>query len=154
MTASVQYWRLPEEEAELVAYLGTAMALPNLSVTSPEELRWEPVSECLRRPGVSFLITPPAFTSAMQVRHGADGYAASVVATPALLYTRGMQGDRWLTSTSLSCEWADFPADFTRWGKRVMQWVRRTVPNWHRYKHHRITAKAEAAREAGVEMMF
>lgn len=56
--------------------------------------------------------------------------------------------------TSFSVDWRDKPADFVRWGKKVMQWVRKVAPGWHRYKHHRITAKAEAARERGMEMVF
>jgi hypothetical protein len=35
-----------------------------------------------------------------------------------------------------------------------MQWVRRVAPGWYKYKHHRITDKAEAARKAGMEMIF
>lgn len=59
-----------------------------------------------------------------------------------------------MRSTALSAQWVDHDAEFVRWGKKVMQWVRRTAPDWYRYKHHRITRKAEAARRAGLEMVF
>ncbi|MEO6771716.1 MAG: hypothetical protein ABI467_01675 [Kofleriaceae bacterium] len=59
-----------------------------------------------------------------------------------------------LYSTALSVEWDDKPGEFVRWGRKVMQWVRRVAPGWHRYKHHRITTKADAARAAGLEMAF
>lgn len=31
---------------------------------------------------------------------------------------------------------------------------RKTAPGWHEYQHHRITPKADAAREAGMEMIY
>ncbi|MGZ3417085.1 MAG: hypothetical protein ACXVEE_04425 [Polyangiales bacterium] len=168
MTASVQYWRLPEEEVDLVTYLQSVeqtMALPLRRVATVEELVWNPIEDALREPDASFLITPARFVPAMQVHRDERGFAASVVTTPALLYSRGIYvTPQCLSSTALSAEWrypavdirtmVDHPADFVRWGKKVMTWIRRSVPDWYRYKHHRITAKAEAARRAGIELMF
>lgn len=167
MTASVQYWRLPEEEADLVAYLqslGPTMALPHRRVAAAADLIWKPVDEALRETDDTFLITPAAFVSEMKVHRNERGYAASAVATSALSYSRGLIVDQQLYSTSLGAEWSyladdgkttiDKPADFIRWAKKVMQWTRRVAPGWHRYKHHRITPKADAAREAGMEMVF
>lgn len=158
MSASVQYWRLPEEEGDMIAYLrslGPVMALPVRRVAAAEQLVWRPVEETLCERDPSFLITLEPFVALMKLHHGEDGVAASVVRTPALLYTRGQLVEpNTLSQTSLSADWEDKPADFVRWGKKVMQWVRRTAPGWHRYKHHRITGKADAARAAGMEMMF
>jgi hypothetical protein len=168
MTASVQYWRLPDEEADLVAYLqslGPTTAIPVRRVARADELVWRPVADALREPDESFLITPAAFAPAMNVHRNDDGFAPDVVTTPALYYARGrLVAPSRLYSTSMSAEWShldvetqstvDKPADFVRWGKKVMQWVRRAAPGWHRYKHHRITPRADAAREAGMEMVF
>jgi len=158
MTASVQYWRLPDEEADIVKYLrstGSIMALPVRRVAKPEDLVWKPVEEALREPDMSFLLTPAELVRQMQVHHDEEGYAASVTKTPALLYSRGqLVTPQRLSATALSAEWEDKPADFVRWGKNVMQWVRKAAPGWHKYKQHRITPKADAAREAGVEMIF
>lgn len=157
MTATVQYWRMPEEEADLVAYLrstGTIMALPVRRVATVEELVWKPIDEALREPDGKFLITLAELVPQMKVHHSEKGFAASVVRTPALFYRRGRLTPQGMTQTSLSAEWSDMPADFVRWGKRVMQWVRTTVPDWHRHKQNRITAKAEAARQAGLEMTY
>jgi hypothetical protein len=146
MTATAQYWRLPEEEADLIAYLrspGSIMALPVRRVASAEQLLWTPVEEALAEPDPSFLITPGSLVGQMELHQDEDGIAPSVVLTPALLYTRGLLQSNTLSQTSLSAEW----------GKKVMQWVRK-VPGWYRYQHHRITAKAEAARAAGMHMMF
>jgi hypothetical protein len=158
MTASVQYWRLPEEEADMIGYMkssGRIMALPLRRVSNVDDLTWRPLDEALREPDLAFLITPEEFVPAMQVHHNEQGFAADVVRTPALHYSRGqLVTPNQLSSTSLSATWADHPADFVRWGRKVMEWVRRTVPDWYKYKHHRITAKAEAARIDGMEMSF
>jgi len=158
MTASVQYWRLPEEEAAMIDYLssrGSVIAMPVRRVASVDQLVWRPVSEALEEPDPTFLITPGKFAADMNVHVDEDGVAANVVTTPALFYARGQFVDqRTLTSTSLSVEWDDKPAEIVRWGRNVMQWVRRVAPGSYRYKHHRITAKADAARAAGMEMVF
>jgi hypothetical protein len=168
MTASVQYWRLPEEEADMLAYLQSVaptVALPVRRVATVEALVWKPIEEALCEPDAAFLITPARFAPEMKVHHNEEGFAADVVATPALLYTRGrFVTQQRLSSTSLCADWdyladddktvVDKPADFVRWGKKVMQWVRRVAPGWHRYKHHRITPKAEQARDTGMEMSF
>jgi hypothetical protein len=156
MTATAQYWRLPEEEADLIAYLrslGSIMALPVRRVVSVEQLVWKPVEEALVEPDPSFLITPEAFVGQMELHQDERGIAPSVVRTTALLYTRGQLVSNTLSQTSLCAEWAGRPAGFVRWGKKVMQWVRK-VPDWHRYQHHRITAMADAARAAGMLVMF
>jgi hypothetical protein len=158
MTATVQYWRLPEEEAAMIDYLsslGSVMAMPVRRVANVEQLVWSPVSEALKEPDPTFLITPEKFAAGMKVYVHEDGVAANVVTTPALFYARGQLVDqRTLTSTSLSVEWDDKPAEFVQWGRKVMQWVRRVAPDWYLYKHHRITKLADAARAAGVEMVF
>jgi hypothetical protein len=158
MTATVQYWRLPEEEQDMVDYLrstGSIMALPVRRVAKPEDLVWKPVDEALLEPDASFLLTLAELVPQMQLHQNEEGYAADVTKTPALLYARGqLVTPQRLSSTSLSAEWDDEPADFVRWGKRVMQWVRRVAPGWHKYKHQRITPKADAAREAGIEMIY
>lgn len=158
MTASVQYWRLPEEEADMIEYLrstGSIMALPVRRVAAADALVWKPIDQALREPDASFLITLAELTAAMQLHHDEEGYMASVTETPALLYSRGqLVAPNRLSSTSFSAEWDDKPDAFVHWGKKVMQWVRKVAPGWYKYKHHHITAKADAAREAGMELLF
>jgi len=48
----------------------------------------------------------------------------------------------------------DLPSDYIRWGKRILQWARRSAPGTYRSKNYRITSKAEAARQAGMEMIW
>lgn len=142
----------------MVAYLqssGSIMGLPARRVATVDELVWKPIDEALREPDGKFLITPAQFVPLMRVHHSEDGVAPSVVTTPALFYRRGqLVTPQRLTLTSLSVEWEDKPADFVRWGKRVMQWVRRIGSGLPRYKYHRITPKAEAARKAGMDMGY
>ncbi|HWO26786.1 MAG TPA: hypothetical protein VNO30_48990 [Kofleriaceae bacterium] len=152
----------------MVAYLQSVaptVALPGRRVARVEDIVWKPIDEALREQDDAFLITPARFAPEMKVHRNEEGFAADVVVTPALLYTRGrLVTPQRLLSTSLSAGWdyladdqktvMDKPADFIRWGKRVMQWVRRVAPSWYRYKHHRITPKAEMARDTGMEMIF
>ena len=52
------------------------------------------------------------------------------MSTPALFYSRGqLVEDKTLSSTSLSVEWDDKPAEFVRWGRKVMRVG--PVPQWH-----------------------
>jgi len=141
------------------------MALPVRRVATPDELVWKPVEEALKEPYDTFLITPARFVSDMKIHRNEDGYSADVVATPALYYSRGnLVTPQRLMTTSFSADWShladdgktvvDKRADFVRWGKNVMQWVRRVAPGWYRYKSHRITPKADARRQAGMEMVW
>ena len=133
MTATVQYWRLPEEEADMIEYLrslGSVMAMPVRTVANVEQLVWRPVEEALREPDPTFLITPQKFVADMKLYSDDQGVAASVVSTPALFYSRGqLVEDKTLSSTSLSVEWDDKPAEFVRWGRKVMRVG--PVPQWH-----------------------
>ena len=142
----------------MVAYLqstGAVVAIPLDRVARREDLAWKPIDVALRDAHGSFLLTPEQLAPQMQVHHDERGYGPDVTTTPALLYTRGqLIAPQRLSSTALSADWEDKPPELVRWGKQVMQWVRRTTPDWHRYKHHRITAKAAAARDAGMEMSF
>jgi hypothetical protein len=172
MTASVQYWRLPDEEGDFVEYLQSlepTMAIPLRTVETPEALVWKPVAEALHDSDNAFLITPSRFVSDMKV-HRIDtpldrGFTASVSATPAIHYSRGrLLKPRRLSSAALSADWThlaedgktvvDKPADFVRWARNVMQWVRRVAPGWYLHKSQRITPKAEEARAAGMEMIM
>jgi hypothetical protein len=166
MTASVQYWRLPDEEVDMIAYLqslGATMAIALRRVPTTSELVWKPIDEALRDPDTSFLIAPAELVSQLKVHHDKDGYLPSVTATPGLIYSRGRVDGNTLSQTSLSANWSyldeadktiDKPAEFVKWGRKVMQWVRRAAPGWYKYKHHRITDKAEAARKAGMEVIW
>ncbi|MEO6775812.1 MAG: hypothetical protein ABI467_22820 [Kofleriaceae bacterium] len=149
---------MPEEEADMIEYLrslGSVMAMPVRTVANVEQLVWRPVEEALQEADPTFLITPQKFVADMKLHIDENGIAANVVTTPALFYSRGqLIEQKTLYSTSLSVEWDDKPAEFVRWGRKVMQWVRRVAPGWYRYKHHRITTNAEAARAAGMEMVF
>lgn len=150
----------------MISYLqlvGPTVAIPIRAVSTEAELAWRPIDVALREPDARFLIAPAALASHLRVSRNEAGYWPSVVKTPALIYSRGHLDGKTMRQTSLSANWSylddanqvvDMPADFVRWGKKVIQWVRRVAPNWHKYKHHRITDKAEAARRAGMEMIF
>jgi hypothetical protein len=171
MSASVKYWRLPEEEREFIEYLNsiepTVALIPDIFLNL-EDPEWEPLEQAFARDASRYLITPARFVSQARVLkvNGANGneFKVDVVASPVLFYYRGrMIAPNRLSSTALSADWSyltedqrtmeDKPADFVRWAKRVMQWVRRVAPGWHQHRAHRITAKAEAARRAGLELI-
>ena len=169
MSLVVAFWRLPEEERELVAYLQTdqeVMAVPNRLVESAEQIIWRPLVATLEERDDSFLIALPAFIPGMKVhRVNSGGVCIDVVSAPALLYRRGTfwRPNRLLptklqVNTSYLAEngrtTIDLPSDYIRWGKRVLQWARRTAPGTYRSKNYRITPKAEAARQGGMEMIW
>src|SRR5438128_9759939 len=108
------------------------MVLPVRRVPTAEEIVWLPVREAFENANPTFLVTPARFAPEMKVRRNAEEFAASVTETPALFYSRGGHTTERMTSTSLCGEWryldddkifVPFPADFVRWGKKVMQWV-------------------------------
>src|SRR5688572_20691232 len=105
MTASVQYWRLPEEESEMIAYLqsvGPTVALPICAVSTEAELAWMPIEVALREPNARFLITPATLASHLKFSRKEDGYWPSVTRTPALIYSRGHLDGKTMRQTSFS----------------------------------------------------
>jgi hypothetical protein len=112
------------------------------------------------------LITPARFIDGVRttwVEGASDtGYSVDIAKSPVLYYRRGALEDKTLSTTALSAEWTylsddgktilDHSADFVRWGKKVMQWVRKAAPLWYEYKAHRLTQKAEDARRAGLQL--
>jgi len=169
MTLSVHYWRLPDEEADLAARLQQEpgiVATPNELVESAKKIVWKPLAKVLAGKGDSFLITLPEFVSQMKIiRVDQDGVCIAVTSAPALLYDRGvfltkkeLLPTALYVSTSYLAEdqrtVVDLPTDFIRWGKRILSWVKRSAPDTHHFKTYRITAKAEAARKAGVQMIW
>ena len=169
MSASVKYWRLPEEEADLLEYLKslepTVVFVPRV-FASAEEVRWVSLAQGFASDSERLFITPQrcldhARTTWIEGPTGA-GYTVDLAKSPVLYYRRGSLRENRLTTTALTAEWTyrtadgktilDHPADFIRWARKVMQWVRRAAPGWYQFKANRITPKAEAARAAGLEL--
>ena len=171
MTASVKYWRLPEEERDFVSFVDSiepAVALAPRTVAKPEQLEWKPLANAFASEEGRYLITLERLLPQIRILEttGTEGpgYKVDVVASPVLMYYRGrMIAPNRLVSSSLSADWQflgedggsmqDQPADFIRWATRVMQWVRNVAPGWYQHNAHRITAKAEAARQSGLELV-
>lgn len=171
MSASVKYWRLPEEERDFIDFLGSLE--PTLAIapgfhSGAGNLRWQSLEEAFASGGDSYLIAPSCFLPQMRTVHSkgteGEGSKISVVASPTVFYYRGrMIAPNRLSASALSADWTflaedgrtleDKPAEFVRWAKKVMQWVRKQAPGWHQHKAHRITAKAEAARLRGLELV-
>jgi hypothetical protein len=167
MSSVVTFWRLPEEEADLVGYLledPAIMAVTNPIVDSPAHIVWKPLEQALREKERTLLITHPELIAQMKLVYvGSEGVRIAITSAPALLYKRGRFLKRnQLLPTTLQVNTSyladdgkttiDLPSDYIRWGKRVLQWARRSAPN--RFKNYRITPKAEAARQAGMEMVW
>lgn len=172
MTASVKYWRVPDEERDFIAFVDSiepAVALVPRTVAKPGELTWRPLAEAFGSDDDHYVITLQRLLPQVRLLVDAEGpsglgYKVDVVASPVLFYYRGrMIAPNRLVSSALSADWRflgedgcsmeDQPADFVRWAKRVMQWVRKQAPGWYQHKAHRITPKAEAARQAGLELV-
>jgi hypothetical protein len=77
-------------------------------------------------------------------------YAVIAFDAPMLMYRRGKWHDKnKLGESALSGQWTtvsadgttliDKPAAFVKWGRKVMNWVRKQTPLWHQYERYRIT---------------
>ncbi|HKE25427.1 MAG TPA: hypothetical protein VKB88_23875 [Bryobacteraceae bacterium] len=160
---------MPDEEARFVQYLESlesTLVFPAAVFSKPEDIRWLPLVEGFQSDQLRLLITPVRFidrvrTTWVQGSLG-EGYSVDIARSPVLFYSRGNLEDNLLYHTSLSSESTylpeggktivDQPAEFNRWAKKVMQWVRKEAPLWYQYKAHRLTERAEAARQAGLEL--
>jgi hypothetical protein len=47
----------------------------------------------------------------------------------------------------------DRPAEFVRWGRKVLGWVRRQAPEWHQYRGYRVTTKVAEAIKSGLQIV-
>jgi hypothetical protein len=166
--ASIYYFRLPEEEADLLERLQQdpdVMATPNRLVESASDIVWRPPATAFEDPETSFLITPSRFIPQMEIiKVDSDGVCIDVTTAPALMYVRGQQ----FTPTKLGVSSVgvktsyyprgsntsrDLPTEYVRWGRRILDWVRRSAPGTYYSKSYRITDKAEAARKAGMQLI-
>lgn len=171
MSASVSYWRLPEEESALVEYLDSlepTVALATHFHTGTESRTWQPLKTAFASGGAAYLIAPTRFLPDMRILQSPDDHGGNnvdIVSSPTLIYARGqMIAPNRLSGSALTADWTHLaedrrtverkPEEFVRWAKKVMQWVRKQAPDWHLYKAHRITARADAARRGGLELVF
>ena len=129
-----------------------------------DHLKPRPVAELLSEANPDrVLLGLPEDADRLYVETGKtrDGtfFGASARTSPFLDYSRGRLLDTHrLSQSNLAGYWSwidpatkqtlDKSDEFVRWARSVMQWVRRSTPEWHLYKNYRITQKvAEAVRE-------
>ena len=168
MTATVKYWRLPGEELDFVRYLESiepTVAFEYTAYPTEAEIAWHPVGSVSPMTDVH-LIAPARFVPdcrAFWRPTPPAGFTIDHTSSPVLYYRPGRFRDgKLLESTAMSADWRylgedrkfhDFPVDFVRWGKRVMQWVRRVAPGWHGHRTNRITPKVQEAQQQGLELV-
>jgi hypothetical protein len=171
MAVTLTFWRLPEEESAFIEFLessGDVVAIPWQKVSDPSLLKPRPLSEVISQDSDAILIglrhtiqNPPINTFRDD---GEESYAVPARDLPMLIYHRGKWNDvNKLRRSNLSGEWTtispdtgrsvDQPEDFVKWGKKVMQWVRKQTPLWHMYKTYRITPRVGEAIKRGVELL-
>src|SRR5262245_60485022 len=134
MGSAVRFWRMPEEETDLVEYLESGeriVAVAYRTFPTPDDVRWLPVREAFASTDYpKFLIAPARFSSAARIewveRYLEQGYAVDAQTSPVLYYKRGEIFDNnRLASTSFNVSWdyltedktviRDHPTDFIRW---------------------------------------
>jgi len=167
MPSVVTFWRLPEEEAEFIDFLtstGEVTWVPWQKVRDRALLEPQPLETLTTEDPDSVLIGLRDTLGEIPVNTLEEGSFA-VVATevPMLIYQRGKwRGPNKLGSSNLSGEWIvltrdgrriDQPEKFVKWGKKVLQWVRRQTPLWHQYERYRITPKVAEAIKNGLELV-
>jgi hypothetical protein len=171
MAVTLTFWRLPEEEAAFMEFLessGDVVAIPWEKVSDPSLLRPRALSEAISQDlnailiGLRDTIQNPSINTFHD--DGKESYAILARDLPMLIYHRGKWRDvNKLGSSNLSGEWTtispdtgrtvDHPEEFVKWGKKVMQWVRKQTPLWHEYKTYRITPRVAEATKRGVELV-
>jgi len=172
MAVTLTFWRLPEEEPAFIDYLsssGDVVAIPWEKVSDRSLLSPRSLSEVIAQDPDAILIglrhsiqDPPPINT---FRDGAEvSYSVPARDLPMLIYHRGKWRDvNKLGGSNLSGEWTaispgtgktvDHPEEFVKWGKKVMQWVRKQTPLWHTYKTYRITPSVDEAIKRGVELV-
>jgi hypothetical protein len=169
MPTVVTFWRLPEEEPEFIEFLsstGDVVWLPWQKVPDRSMLVPRPLDTLTTQDPDSVLLGLRDTLGEIPINTFAEGSRQSfaIVATevPMLIYQRGKwRGQKKLGSSNLSGEWTvvtrdnrriDQPDKFVKWGKKVMQWVRKRTPLWHQYERYRITPKVAEAIKNGLEL--
>ena len=171
MAVTVKFWRLPEEEPAFTEFLessGDIVAIPWQKVSDPSLLRPRPLSEVISQDLNSILIGLRQTIQNPRINtfhdDGKESYAVPAPELPMLIYRRGKWIDvNKLGSSNVSGDWTrissetgrivDHPEEFVKWGKKVIQWLRKQTPLWHDYKTYRITPLVAEAIKRGVELV-
>ena len=171
MASAVTWWRLPEEEEDFITFLESAdstLALPLRTFERKEDVVFRPVRDVLTSDDFPrVLLTPASLAQQAEVIYIdtplRKGYTVSQRKSQVLFYSRGqIIKPNVLSSSAVSADW-DYltedesqrlrqPEEFVKWGKKIMQWVKKKAPGWHQHKNHLVTPKAEAARATGLEL--
>jgi hypothetical protein len=166
MPTVFSFWRLPEEEQDFLAFLdksGGAVAIPFERFRRKEDMVFQPISELLESENPdAVLFSLQNLADQLRIHAVSDDlgtyYTASPMDSSMIAYERGkLSTDRKLGVTSLAAYWkflndadnqfADKPAEFVSWGKRVFRWLRRTAPIRHESDARPCTEKVAKAIE-------
>jgi len=172
MISAVTFWRFPEEEDEFVRFLlssGQIVAVPKGKVRDKSLLTPIPLTELLQQNPPQILLWLPTLVKGLPIRSYSeeDGESFGVLFTrvPVLTYRRGQfRAPNQLTPSHITGNWtvpsADQsrilhqPDDFIKWGKKVLEWVRKQTPEWHQYKNYRITKRVSEAIRSGLAIVL
>lgn len=167
MPAVITFWQLPEEElALLTAFgkLGPLIAYPAMWVSDPMLLAPESAESLIERIGLEELQLAPkdlGIPARIEQRHSAERilYGVSEINSCVIGYRRGVLRNGELSLSNLSAYWdypdADLshmiqkPADFVRWGKRILRIAKDHTPEWNRFKGYRLTQRAKESFDRG-----
>jgi hypothetical protein len=171
MPAVVTFWRFPEEEEGFIRFLqssGPVVAVPQGKVQDKSQLNPVPVADLLARNPSSVLLGLPNLLREWPIRAYRDergeSYAVLYTRVPVLNYLRGrLRAPNQLSASNISGDWTvlsednskilDQPEEFTRWGRKVLAWIRKETPEWHEFKTYRITKRVSDAIKSGLQIV-
>jgi hypothetical protein len=171
MAAVVTFWRLPGEEGAFLEFLkstGDVVGVPWEKVPNRSLLVPRTMAELVSEDPDSILIGLRETLGDIPINEFFDesghSYAAAASTLPMMIYSRGKWRDsnklgasnlsgQWAVVPSGAKEWVDQPAVFIKWGRKVMSWVRKQTPLWHKYERYRITRKVDEAIKRGAEIV-
>src|SRR5215471_4000827 len=172
MADAVTFWSFPEEEPAFIEFLestGPVVGVRKGKVPDKAQLHLSPLRSLLAEGVDSVLVGLPALVGELPIRAypepAGESWAVLFTRIPVLTYDRAIwRSPERLGSSHISGSWTilsddktqvlDQPAEFVKWGRKVLAWVRKQAPESRELSGHRITRKvSEAIKSSGIQLV-
>lgn len=170
MACGVTFWQMPDEETAFFEYLvrtDEICTFPFATFTDRSLICSTPLTSLLGRTDTTRLcLTLQEYASNPAVfefeREGSPRYTLGPE-FPCLIYTVGSIENGQLSQSNASSNTyfldksqnviRNHPDPFVKWIRRVMGWLRRSTPEWHRYRGYRVTKAAAQEALSGLSLV-
>ena len=160
------------EEAAFIEFLestGPVVGVRKGKVPDKAQLHVSPLRSLLAEGADSVLVGLPGLLGELPIRGylepAGESWAVLFTRLPVLTYRRGIwRSPERLGSSHISGNWTilsddqtkvlDQPAEFVKWGRKVLAWVRKQAPESREFSGHRITkGVSEAIKSSGIQLV-